>query len=141
MIKKIAGLGLIVASIFIVVFVSSNDDKVVDASVSTAAENKTQLAQDDQVLTTTAGRTAYIDPETGQLTSRPSIPIDNQAAIQAELNLPPVQYTTYANGTVGAALNGRFRAPLIATIACDGKIKTEHSNELASKTEKCEVEK
>ena len=29
----------------------------------------------------------------------------------------------------------------MATIACDGKIKTEHSNEFVSKAEKCGAEK
>ena len=141
MIKKITGLGLIVASIYFAGLVSSNDETIDGALVKNAAEETTTLVHDDQALAITAGRTAYIDPKTGQLTSRASTPIEDRAAAQAELNLPPVKITTYANGTVGAALNGRFRVPLIATIACDGQINTEHSKEFSSKTEKCEVEK
>ena len=87
------------------------------------------------------GQIAYIDPETGELTSQPIAEIDSGPPLRKEVNLPPVKVTTYADGTVQADLNGRFRTPLIATIGCDGELKTGHSDHVASEEVECGVEK
>jgi hypothetical protein len=141
MIKKINGLGLIAALVYFAAPVSATAETVDDTPVEQPAQDQSAGIKADHSLATAAGRTAYIDPKTGQLSSQAGVPIENQAALQAQVNLPPVKITTYANGTVGAALNGRFRVPLTATIACDGQIKTKHSNEVTPQTEKCEVVK
>lgn len=147
MTKNIYGIGLILAVVYIASPVSSNAQTGDDALVKQASQDQSTVVHVDHAVAATAQSMAFIDPKTGQLTSRPSTPIQNQAALQnqaarqAQANLPPVQYTTYADGTVGANLNGRFRTQLMVTVDCDGNIKTQHANELAPPTEKCEADK
>lgn len=83
-----------------------------------------------------AGRIATINPKTGELTTDSNVTFKALRSTQAQL--PPVKYTTYSNGTVGAALQGRFRTNLMATIGCDGKIATEHSEKLDTELGDCE---
>ena len=99
-------------------------------------------SSENTALTRTQTRKAYISPETGELTSVPppgSKGLSPADAVQADLNLPPVKITTHSDGTVQAELNGRFRTPLTATIDCDGKIVTEHSEHGVSEATDCEA--
>lgn len=98
-------------------------------SVSLVADGATALSGGRQI--------AYLDPATGQLTSKLSDPLSNSSARQAQVDLPPIKITTYADGTVQATLNGRFRTHLMATIGCDGKLITEHSDKLEPKRAEC----
>ena len=90
------------------------------------------------------GRSAYIDPKTGELVSEPA---QSTPAIQAGSssagvnNLPPVKITTHANGMVQADLNGRFKIPLQATVGCDGKVTKQHTNRGLSTATNCDAEK
>ncbi len=141
MTKNIYGIGLILAVVYIASPVSSNAQAGDDTLVKQATQDQSTVVHVDHAVAATAQSMAFIDPKTSQLTSRPSTTIQNKAALQAQGNLAPVQYTTYADGTVGANLNGRFRAQLMVTVDCDGNIKTQHANELAPPTEKCEADK
>lgn len=82
-------------------------------------------------------QTAYLDPVTGELTSRPADSFDNSSSLKAEGSLAPVKITTYTDGSVKADLNGRFRTPLMATIGCDGELTTGHSDDLQSEVKDC----
>ena len=147
MTKNIYGIGLILAFVYIASSVSSSAQTADDALATPPSQDPSTVVHADPAVAATAQSMAFIDPQTGQLTSRPSTPIQNKAALQnqaalkAQANLPPVEYTTYADGTVSANLNGRFRTQLMVTVDCDGNIKTQHANELAPPTEKCESDK
>lgn len=103
-------------------------------------ETKVKQSQADQTI----GRSAYIDPTTGELVSEPTessqVIQPGSVAIGSD-DLPPVKITTHSNGMVQADLNGRFQTSLQATIGCDGKITTEHSNREISDATNCEAEK
>ena len=89
------------------------------------------------------GQRAQIDPKTGQLTSdAQGQDLPSASVVQGDVGLPPVEITTHSDGTVQAKLNGRFRTPLRATIGCDGRITTAHSEQpLESNANKCEEDK
>ena len=84
---------------------------------------------------------AYIDPETGELTDQPPSSSDNITSnnrVEENAELPPMEVTTHADGTVQIDLNGRFRTPLQARIGCDGQIITMHSKEALTDNTDCE---
>ncbi|MFT5612282.1 MAG: hypothetical protein ACI9WC_001603 [Arenicella sp.] len=94
-----------------------------------------RLVNDGATVFTAGGQVAYVDPVTGELTSKPLLSTLSQ---EVQYNLPPVKIITYSNGTVQAVLYGRFRTPLmVATIGCNGKLTTEHSDHLEPKREDC----
>lgn len=83
-----------------------------------------------------AGRTAYIDPKTGELTSQSTTPAGTQKTVQKAA--APIKYTTYSDGTVGAKLEGRFHTSVVATINCNGTITAEHSENRVEIQKACE---
>ena len=139
--KFIIGSGLVVLTVTTLATVlwfdkqstSVSNDQVPNKIVSV------HLVNDGATALSAGGQVAYVDPATGELTSKPDNPLQKSLAQQAQVNLPPVKVTTYSNGTVQADLNGRFRTPLMATIGCDGKLTTEHSDHLEPKLEDCGV--
>jgi hypothetical protein len=137
--KLLIGTGLVVLTVTALATVLWFDKQ------STAVSNdqtpnkivSVRLVEDGATALSAGGQIAYLDPVTGQLTSKPADSLTKGSALQAQVNLPPIKITTYADGTVQADLNGRFRTPLMATIGCDGKLTTEHSDKLEPKVEEC----
>lgn len=80
-------------------------------------------------VSTSAKQMAYIDPETGELTSKPadSADLDN-TSLTTGLDRPKLEEFTLPDGTVGMKLNGRFRNHLVAKIGCNGKMQMEHES-------------
>ncbi len=133
--RKILGLGLISASVFLISNSFSNEESSATATEKVAVDASEKAKQN---LPANAGRTATIDPQTGELRSQSNADqFSRQQTTQQEL--PPVKYTNYENGTVGAKLNGRFRTNLVATINCDGKLETKHVDDISAEpTTECD---
>ncbi len=82
---------------------------------------------------------AYLDPNTGELTSQPPhTQLRTLKAVTADAktskNRPPIKITTHPNGMVQADLNGWFQSPITAQIDCAGNIQTNHSNDSSIET-------
>lgn len=70
-----------------------------------------------------AGMKAYVDPETGQLTSRPTTQVDAGALdAQFKVDLSKIQEVKKADGSTEWLFNGQADSALIATRGADGKI-------------------
>lgn len=134
--KKILRLGLILASVFFVSHSFAEEEIDTNSAIDLKKSVQTDRKVQSQPLNQSA-RTAFIDPQTGELRSQTNTtPLDNQQTIQKRL--PPVKYINYANGTVGAKLNGRFRTNLVTTIGCNGKLETKHMKDLPDEAITCE---
>lgn len=125
---------------------------VVAYYVDSLQSNQTNVAEEQPVKQTKSqahesqahqnvGRTAYIDPTSGELVSEPAQVIQPGSVTIGAEDLPPVKITTHSNGMVQADLNGRFQIPLQATIGCDGQITKEHSNREILEATNCETKK
>ena len=122
---------LSVKSGFLVIVCCLNAACTMDTSKSdiSAKEAVEEKVTPQSPTKTVSSRMAYIDPETGELISTPSSTDGISETQSAEVDLPPVKVTEYADGTVGVELNGRFSTPLVATMSPDGTITQEHSEE------------
>lgn len=102
-------------------------------------ESLTPATQKNRV-TSSAKQMAYIDPETGELTSKPanSAGLENsRPSLTTDVELPKLEEVTLPDGTVTTKFNGRFRSHLVATIGCNGKMKMEHKNKPEMDASKC----
>ena len=139
--KLLIGSGLAVLAMYALGTFLLNDTKPTNET-SAQTPNKivsVSVVHNKSTASPAGSRIAYLDPETGELTSKSADPLESGSSLQAEVNLPPVKITTYSDGTVQAELNGRFRTPLMATIGCDGELATGHSDHLESKAQECGV--
>lgn len=138
--KSVFACGLGLPAIFILGIILSDDEKSTEVShLQVPAEIvSVSWLSDDEPTTAEGRRLAYLDPQTGQLTSEPADFEEGGTSLIPLGKLPPVKITAYANGAVRADLNGRFRTPLMATIACDGTLKTAHLEQPVQQDEKCE---
>lgn len=70
-----------------------------------------------------AGMKAYVDPETGQLTSRPTTQAD-AAALDSQFkeDFSKIQEIKKSDGSTEWVFNGQVDSALIATRGADGKI-------------------
>jgi len=107
------------------------------------------LKKESIAANTEKGLIAYVSPTTGELTTQPATvrqptagDITQSSALNQSANtptnkeLPPIKYTTYANGMIRAELNGHFMVPQMATVDCQGKLHTKHTEQLEV-TESC----
>lgn len=146
MTKYVVGLAIVATSFFIAAFYSApNTQRKEPIDVASNNTQHGKLNANKTAVTQPAGRVAYIDPNTGELSS--TLPAGAQQRTNANntnraatVNLPPVEMTTHANGVVQAKLNGRFRTPLVATINCNGKIDTQHTQYHSGSEQECEAE-
>ncbi len=91
-------------------------------------------------MSTSPKQMAYIDPDTGELTSKPADSADldnNQPSLTTDADLPELEEITLPDGTVGMKLNGRFRSHLVAKIGCNGKMEMEHKSNPDLVASKC----
>lgn len=90
------------------------------ATVKPEAAAETQSAQ---------GMRAYVDPETGALSSTPVTAEQQQAAETPDPSFRQddagVAVIRMPDGSKMAHLNGRFEVAMVATVAADGSIQTE----------------
>lgn len=112
-----------------------NDTNIFDKSVTQDSSNSMKVSSQQDQPSAQKGLTAFIDPATGELTSKPSA--DNmkklQAASQAQLKSmnqaqfqQPLIKQRMADGSVKVDLQGRFHSNLTATIDDNNKLKIEH---------------
>lgn len=137
--KLFIGMGLVVLTATALLAFLSIDKQSTTVS-NRQAPNKivsVSLVEDGATELSAAGQIAYLDPVTGQLRSKLGDPLANRSALPAQVDLPPIKITTYADGTVQATLNGRFQTRLMGTIGCDGKLITAHSDKLELKGAEC----
>jgi hypothetical protein len=102
-------------------------------------ENLTSETKQNRV-STSPKQMAYIDPETGELTSKPANSAgleNNRPSLTTDVDLPEVEEVILPDGTVTTKFNGRFRSHLVATIGCDGKMKMGHKNKPELDASKC----
>ena len=102
----------------------------VDAAGSCKSQDHDNAAEQDIALSqpAPAGRKAYIDPETGKLTSTPPpTSIRPPAAVISDLQKArqDVPMVTHPDGEVSADISGLFMTTLEAEIV-DGKLVTCH---------------
>jgi len=94
------------------------------------ANSQTQAQQSAEQLTSKElGRTAFIDPVTGELISEPSVDNMNQleAANRAQLQYQaPLVEQQMPDGSVKVDLQERFHSQVTATIEKNGKLKIRH---------------
>ncbi len=95
-----------------------------DLAVEIAA-NGTQSSTPSQA----SGRMAYIDPQTGELTSAPSDEQMRQTqTVQLEQAEAPIETIEHPDGTVELVLTDEMHSNLNAKMDCDGDVQTFHSN-------------
>ncbi len=102
-------------------------------------ENLTSETKQNRV-STSSKQMAYIDPKTGELTSKPANGADldnNRPSLTIEDDLPKLEEITHPDGMVSMNLNGRFRSHLVAKIGCDGKMQMEHESNPDLVASKC----
>lgn len=89
-----------------------------------------------------SGLTAYISPETGELTTEPTTarPANANATTNRSKSAKsaPVKFTNYKDGMVRADLYDNFMVPQTATVDCNGELSIEH-NEQAEAANPCVV--
>ncbi|MCF6202902.1 MAG: hypothetical protein L3J59_04410 [Methylococcaceae bacterium] len=91
-------------------------------------------------MSSSPNQMAYIDPETGELTSKPANSAgleNNHPSLTTNIDLPKLEEVSHPDGTVTTKLNGRYRSHLVATIGCNGKMKMEHKNKPELGASKC----
>jgi len=76
------------------------------------------------------GRTAYIDPETGELISKPSQEADKGLQSERAIEVAPAapKVIEHDDGMVEVVLDGHMHSSLIAEIDCDGTVDTKHAD-------------
>lgn len=98
---------------------------------SASQSSTTENASTSESVPTSAGRKAYIDPDTGELTSQPSVyeetlqpsrQVFQQSSAGLVEELQP-------DGSTTVNLQGRFRMPLMIRKNCDGSLTTWHGDE------------
>ncbi len=104
----------------------------------TLAQSDTQASNEEDSTTTTktapvttGGRKAYIDPDTGELTSQP--PADDKIIEPGERvfqqSSEGLVEEVRPDGSASVNLQGRFRMPLMIRKNCDGTLTTWHGDE------------
>ena len=102
-------------------------------------ENLTSETKQNRV-SSSPKQMAYIDPETGELTSKPGNSADlenNRPSLTTDDDQPKLEEITHPDGTVSMNLNGRFRSHLVAKIGCNGKMEMEHKSNPDLVASKC----
>jgi hypothetical protein len=75
---------------------------------------------------------AYVDPQTGQLTSQPSAEVQaevrkaQEQGVQPQGSRPPLREEVLPDGTVKMDLHGRFNQDLVMDRQGDGTYSTHH---------------
>lgn len=107
-------------------------------------QDESSSAQDAQQNNTiiTPKQQAYIDPETGELISRPTNLVEPKIAssrVKTDVKSKPLEVITSPDGTVTIKLDDRFNKQLTATDNCDGELQLKHQDktDLTSKASKC----
>ena len=115
----------ILIAIMVGVFIQINTSHVEKEAGKIESASEANI---NQINIENMSRTAHIDPDTGELISNSmGSSFQNKQLITKQNSLPAVELLAHSNGTIQAKLNGRFRAPLVAQIACDGKIIMTHA--------------
>ena len=111
-------------------------EKAVATSPSPEATGAPAKGHNDRTAPVTSGaQRAYIDPETGELTTPPAGEVPEAAAetpaaaLGASEEALEEKQSPVPGGGVMVDLKGRFHSPLSATIDKDGKTKIEHQSD------------
>ncbi len=102
-------------------------------------ESSTPATQQNQV-SNSPRQMAYIDPETGKLTSKPANSAEQdvfQPSLTTEINQEPLEEVTWDDGTVTMKLDGRFRSHLVVKKGCNGKMEMKHQKNSQIVSSKC----
>ncbi|MDO3387313.1 hypothetical protein QWI17_15840 [Gilvimarinus sp. SDUM040013] len=103
---------------------------VILAAPLVIAETDDSSQPDAEADTYQGGWTAWLDPNTGELSKEPppkgvALPVDNNALRSFSTSDVGIVPETLPNGTVVVDLQGRFQQGTMATIDKDGNVKTQ----------------
>ncbi len=109
------------------------------------SESETNTTGEESTTATvpkSSGRKAYIDPDTGELTSQPPSGQELEQGQQVfQQSTEGLVEEIHPDGSASVDLQGRFRAPLRVRKNCDGTLTSWHGGEETSEPEQLNDEK